>query len=134
MIIGRAGLMAIVAGHFGPDLQFGPDWYAIDRRCRRPGQGEIARRAGEPARCGIPPQILRGAESGAGGWRLAQPAGWLAFGVESALDRVEHLAWPKGLGEKTERTGDPGAFDRRGVDQPGEKNRGDVEFLAQPAG
>src|SRR5216683_2579957 len=39
MIIGRAGLKTIVAG------QFGPNWYAIDRRCVFPGQGEIAEQA-----------------------------------------------------------------------------------------
>src|SRR5439155_6572859 len=45
MIIGRAGLKTIVAG------QFGLNWYAIDRRCRRPGQGGNLRSG-----CGVPPQ------------------------------------------------------------------------------
>src|SRR5712691_12919497 len=39
MIIGRARLKTIVAG------QFGLNWYAIDRRCVRRGQGEIAEQA-----------------------------------------------------------------------------------------
>src|SRR6266436_7658261 len=39
MIIGRARLKTIVAG------QFGLNWYAIDRRCVRRGQGEIAGQA-----------------------------------------------------------------------------------------
>src|SRR5439155_16614912 len=47
MIIGRAGLKTIVAG------QFGPNWYAIDRRCRRPGQGGNLRSG-----CGVPPQTF----------------------------------------------------------------------------
>src|SRR5258706_132355 len=45
MIIGRAGLKTIVAG------QFGPNWYAIDRRCRRPGQrGNLRSDGGMAAR------------------------------------------------------------------------------------
>src|SRR5882762_6929716 len=40
MIIGRARLGTIV--WCPSDAQLGPDWYTIDRRHCRPGQGEIA--------------------------------------------------------------------------------------------
>src|SRR6266436_178521 len=53
MIIGRTRLKTIVAG------QFGLNWYAIDRRCVRPGQGEIAEQITRSEGCGVPPQRVR---------------------------------------------------------------------------